>query len=260
MKNMNPPAPSVHLDWLLAGEPWIAYRARLDLLEKADNDPEVRLARRAMVADAPIQSLVGKQADWPGTPITRHKAAFYLLRHAESAPDRRLPESDWPLSSRGEAQARALIPLLEELGIKRIITSPYIRARHTVLPFSNQAGLEIEIDPDLRERWLAEGISDDWEMLIRRVWADLSFSAPGGESGLECQARVAASILRWIAAHPGETLLFSSHGNAIGLYLNLIDPTFGFDGWRAMRNPDLFCFNFKDGQVTWNRGFTFPNL
>jgi 2,3-bisphosphoglycerate-dependent phosphoglycerate mutase len=190
----------------------------------------------------------------------RFQVTFYLLRHAESAPDRRLAEPDWPLSGRGEAQAQALIPFLERLKVEHIVSSPYLRAQHTVLPFANQVGMEIKIDPDLRERKLAEASSEDWKTLIRQAWDDLAFSAPGGESGLKCQTRVAASILRCIAAHPGETLLFSSHGNAIGLYLNLIDPTFGFEGWRAMRNPDLFCFNFKDGQVTWNRGFTFPNL
>jgi len=55
-------------------------------------------------------------------------------------------------------------------------------------------------------------------------------------------------------------LLFSSHGNAIGLYLNLLDPTFGFDNWRVMRNPDLFRLVFQDRRMTWDREFTFLGL
>jgi 2,3-bisphosphoglycerate-dependent phosphoglycerate mutase len=190
---------------------------------------------------------------------------FFLLRHAESAPDRTLPEADWPLSSRGEAQSQALILVLGQLGIERIVSSPYLRAQRTVLPFANQAGLKIEIDPDLRERKLAEGIIVEWETLIRRAWADPSFCAPGGESGMECQRRIATCIQRWIVdmaleSSPTTTLLFSSHGNAIGLYLNLIDPTFGFENWRAMRNPDLYRLVYQDQQVTWDREFICPNL
>jgi 2,3-bisphosphoglycerate-dependent phosphoglycerate mutase len=190
---------------------------------------------------------------------------FFLLRHAESAPDRTLPEADWPLSSRGEAQSQALILVLGQLGIERIVSSPYLRAQRTVLPFANQAGLKIEIDPDLRERKLTEGIIVEWETLIRRAWADPSFRAPGGESGMECQRRIATCIQRWIVdmaleSSPTTTLLFSSHGNAIGLYLNLIDPTFGFENWRAMRNPDLYRLVYQDQQVTWDREFICPNL
>jgi 2,3-bisphosphoglycerate-dependent phosphoglycerate mutase len=190
---------------------------------------------------------------------------FFLLRHAESAPDRTLPEADYPLSSRGEAQSQALILVLGQLGIERIVSSPYLRAQRTVLPFANQAGLKIEIDPDLRERKLAEGIIVEWETLIRRAWADPSFRAPGGESGMESQRRIATCIQRWIVdmaleSSPTTTLLFSSHGNAIGLYLNLIDPTFGFENWRAMRNPDLYRLVYQDQQVTWDREFICPNL
>lgn len=185
---------------------------------------------------------------------------FYLLRHAESAPSRDLVEADWPLSRRGEDQAQALAPALAALGLTLLVSSPYLRAQQTVAPFARRAGLVIRIDPDLRERKLTEGMDDEWESLVRRAWADLSFQAPGGESGRECQRRVAACIWRWLSAHPGETLLFSSHGNAIGLFLNLLDPAFGFDQWRAMRNPHLFRFGFQAGQIAWDRGFTFPNL
>ena len=154
---------------------------------------------------------------------------IYILRHAESAPDRRLPVSDWPLSTRGKAQAQALIPVLERLGIERIVSSPYLRAKRTVEPFAQKVGLEIAIDPDLRERKLAQGIDEDWMTLIRRAWADLSFCDPVGESGLDCQRRFAACVTRWMNRYSGETLLISSHGNAMGLYLSLLHPTFGYD-------------------------------
>lgn len=67
---MNPP-----IDWLLEAEPWLAYRARLDLLGQPESEPQVELARQAMLADARVQALVAELAGWPGTVIASHKSA-----------------------------------------------------------------------------------------------------------------------------------------------------------------------------------------
>jgi hypothetical protein len=63
------------IDWLLQGEPWIEYRTRRDLLGQSEQDPQVRLARQAMLAQAPVQNLVTELCGWPGTVISSHKSA-----------------------------------------------------------------------------------------------------------------------------------------------------------------------------------------
>jgi hypothetical protein len=70
MTQINPP-----IDWLLAGEPWIAYRARRDLLGQPETDPAVAQARTDMLADAQVQGLVNELSNWPGTVIASHKSA-----------------------------------------------------------------------------------------------------------------------------------------------------------------------------------------
>lgn len=67
---MNPP-----IDWLLEGEPWIEYRARLDLLGQSEKDPQVKAARKAMLADERARALVTELSSWPGTVISSHKSA-----------------------------------------------------------------------------------------------------------------------------------------------------------------------------------------
>lgn len=72
----------IPIDWLLEGEPWIEYRARRDLLDQPEQDPQVAAARTAMLAHAPVQALVEKLSGWPGTVIASHKSAgqpFHLL-------------------------------------------------------------------------------------------------------------------------------------------------------------------------------------
>jgi hypothetical protein len=65
----------ITVDWLLQGDPWIEYRTRVDLLGQAENDTQVIAARKAMLADAKIQSLLTELTDWPGTVLNSHKSA-----------------------------------------------------------------------------------------------------------------------------------------------------------------------------------------
>jgi hypothetical protein len=63
------------IEWLLQGESWIEYRTRRDLLNQPENDPQVTTARKGMLADAKIQSLLNELMDWPGTVLNSHKSA-----------------------------------------------------------------------------------------------------------------------------------------------------------------------------------------
>ena len=77
-----------------------------------------------------------------------------LVRHA-SAGDRDLwPVEDRlrPLDARGRRQAAALVELLRPLGVRRVLSSPYVRCVETVEPLA--AALELAVEHDDR---LAEG-------------------------------------------------------------------------------------------------------
>lgn len=63
-------------EWLLRqGEPWIEYRTRVELLEQPESDPQVRAARKAMLADPKVKSLLNELGDWPGTVLNSHRSA-----------------------------------------------------------------------------------------------------------------------------------------------------------------------------------------
>ena len=63
------------IEWLLEGEPWIAYRTRTDLLEQPESDPRVQSSRQATLADPRIKGLLAELAQWPGAVISSHKSA-----------------------------------------------------------------------------------------------------------------------------------------------------------------------------------------
>ncbi len=182
------------------------------------------------------------------------ETVVYLLRHAQSAPSPDLPEPRWPLSDIGSEQAENLVAQLTELRIDRVFSSPYRRAIDTVKPYSESVNIGISVVDDLRERKLKDrNMVDDWQRLIERAWRDFSFALPGCESGFSCQERMVNCISQLATANSGKRLLVSSHGNAIGLYLNWLDPAFGYSDWQAMSNPALYEILFVAGRAQWRQ-------
>jgi len=85
------------VEWLLQGEPWIEYRTRLDLLGQTEKDPQVVTARKAMLADAKIQSLLTELIDWPGIVLNSHKSASQSFHKLAFIADLGLRVSDPPI-------------------------------------------------------------------------------------------------------------------------------------------------------------------
>jgi 8-oxo-(d)GTP phosphatase len=76
-----------------------------------------------------------------------------LLRHASAG--HRL---DWehddhlrPLDERGRRQSADLVELLRPFGVRRILSSSYVRCVQTVEPLAAALGLEVELDERLKE-------------------------------------------------------------------------------------------------------------
>ena len=178
----------------------------------------------------------------------------YLLRHAQSSPSTDVRESEWPLSKSGIQQAHSLVGSLNELDIDKVFSSPFRRAIETVAPYCRSTNTHILLEADLRERKLKEeNMEDDWKYLVEKSWQNFDFAVPNCESGFSCQTRIANCISKLVETNIGKRLLVSSHGNAIGLYLNKLDSSFGFSQWSAMKNPDLFKIVFVDGAPQWEK-------
>jgi hypothetical protein len=92
------------LDWLLtSGEPWTRYRTLVDLLERPEDDAEVRAAHAGMVAHPHVQALVASAAAWEQSPIRRHNDAGQPLQQLAVLADFGLRATDAPLAPELEA-------------------------------------------------------------------------------------------------------------------------------------------------------------
>lgn len=155
---------------------------------------------------------------------------IYLLRHCDKTDE----AAEAPLSAKGFAQAESLVPVLSVLGIKRILTSPFLRARQSVAPFAKAAGLVVEPSEALREWRLASEMRDDWRAVLARGLAEPNAKAEGGESAAEVWAR-AQPVL-----HASAPTLLVTHGGWLSVVLGQHGHPRTLDAMFALKSPDLF--------------------
>lgn len=137
-----------------------------------------------------------------------------LARHGETDWNRELRiqgSSDIALNELGRDQARALAGELAAVELDAIYTSDLVRARETAEAVAAAHGLDVRVDPRLRERSFGS-----WEGLTREDIAEFpEGSRHDGESDDEVRARVLAAIEDIAAEHPGRQVLVVSHGGAL---------------------------------------------
>jgi 8-oxo-dGTP diphosphatase len=118
-----------------------------------------------------------------------------LVRHAVA-----LDRHDWksddearPLRKRGRRQAEALVSLLADYEVDRVLSSPFVRCVETLVPLAAARGCALE-----ETAALAEGASHDAVALVR--------SLAGGHAVLCSHGDVIPRVLEHLAVHDGVDL------------------------------------------------------
>jgi len=151
-----------------------------------------------------------------------------LVRHGltgANEEDRYIGASDPPLSDEGLAQAEAVAARLANERLTAIYSSPWLRARQTAEPIARACGLEVQIEPRLREIdfgcW--EGLTQA-EIVARfpeqmQDWNvdPAGEHAPHGGETLAQVARRAKKVYDKIVARygEGEVVLIVAHGGVL---------------------------------------------
>ena len=158
-----------------------------------------------------------------------------LVRHCEATGQ----EPEAPLSARGEQQARALADKLVSEPVDHIVASPYLRARRTASPLAASLGLPVHSDARLVEHRLSSDPLPEWRHFVARAFDEPHARAPGGDAPAETLARGLAALEDVVRSGHVLSVLVTL-GLLLSLLLHSIDPSFGFDGWQSLRNPDVF--------------------
>jgi 2,3-bisphosphoglycerate-dependent phosphoglycerate mutase len=176
---------------------------------------------------------------------------LYLVRHCQA--EGQAPEA--PLTAAGRAQAEQLADFLVGADIRRIVSSPFARARQSIEPLARRLGIPIETDDRLAERVLCPEPLPDWRDRLRASFDDPDFCLPGGESGRTATERGVAAIQDALRRHDG-SLALVTHGNLLALLLRHFDGRVGFEEWQALTNPDVFRVSIGDSAGRIHRVWT----
>ncbi len=126
------------------------------------------------------------------------------------------------LSDDGRAQAQHVAQRLASLpNVEAVYSSPLERTRETAAPIAAARGLAVKTERGLLEADIGDWTG--WELKAARKapeWKVVqrnpsSFRFPGGESFLEIQTRLVATVDRLRAAHPGGAVVAVSHADPI---------------------------------------------
>jgi probable phosphomutase (TIGR03848 family) len=162
-----------------------------------------------------------------------------LVRHAVTESTGKVLPGRAPgldLSETGREQARLTAKLIAEgNAVDALYTSPLERARQTAAPIADLTGVRAHVDKGLLEcdfgEWTGQSLAElmrtpEWKVVQQ---APSTFRFPGGESFADMQHRIASTVDRLRAAHPGGTIVCVSHADpikaagahAIGTHLDL---------------------------------------
>lgn len=170
----------------------------------------------------------------------------YLIRHCKATGQ----AADAMLTGEGFDQAQELGEFFQDKEVKRIISSPYLRAIQSIEPLVQKLCIEIETDERLAERVLTDRPINDWMERLEESFSDSQMKLQGGESGEEATLRV-LEVLNTI--NDEQITVLVSHGNLLALLLNHFKPNFGFEEWRQMSNPDVFLLRIGEDSVDVRR-------
>ncbi len=126
------------------------------------------------------------------------------------------------LADDGRAQAEAVAERLARLKkVHAVYASPLERTRETAAAIGARLGLKVAVERGLLECDFGEWTGAELKALSKRPeWATVQrypsgFRFPDGESFREMSTRIADTVARLRARHPGETIVLVSHADPI---------------------------------------------
>lgn len=174
------------------------------------------------------------------------QTSLTFIRHAHAPWS---PDENRALSARGQRDALRLAQTLAADRVTFIASSPYLRAIQTVLPLAERLFLPVQLECRFRERLLGAWDASSFREAVRRTWLDDDFAFPGGESNQLAQKRGLAALHDLLSAHPGGSIVVSTHGNLLCLLLKSYNPSVGYDFWSALTMPDIYRLELQDDSL-----------
>lgn len=147
-----------------------------------------------------------------------------LVRHGESVGNREriftTNPAELALTDLGGEQARrAAQRIAAEFKPKLVVTSPYLRARHTGEIIAEALGLPLEVEHALHERLIGQYMGKPYEAVMEAPDYDPQqpwlWKPPEGESFEDVRVRVGPIFDRLASTHGEREIVVVSHGGVM---------------------------------------------
>jgi len=175
--------------------------------------------------------------------------------------------ADPALSQHGAAQARSVVDALAGESIDRIYSSPLRRARETAAPLAGARGLEIEIEPRVRE---FDAEADEYIPLEELKHSEperwRAFMAGGYASQTDFAgfvAEVVEGLREIVDGNPGRRVAVFCHGgviNAWATHVLDIEPRLFIDAKYASINRFMAASSGQRSIASLNEAAHLPEL
>lgn len=172
---------------------------------------------------------------------------LYFVRHAKV----KFIEDDYnrPLSNKGKADILKVTKIFKDIKIDKLVSSPYLRAKHTIQGVADEKKLNIDCYNDLRERKVAHGFIDDFESFVRKQWENFDYKLEGGESLSEVQKR-GNKVIRYLSdIYKDKSIIIGTHGTFLAVHLNYYNSKYDFEFWKGMKMPDIYKLQYNDDRL-----------
>ena len=172
----------------------------------------------------------------------------FIIRHAETEPTGE-DAFYWPLSERGEEQARLLGGQSFWDEVKAIVTSDEPKAIATVSRIAFERQIPMFTNPNLRELKRTPGWLEDYEARVLEVLQKPALSIGGWERAADAQARMVACFDELVKKFDPRPFVIVSHGMAISLLLASLQNMMGyvFDIWQNLSFAEVILVERDTG-------------
>jgi broad specificity phosphatase PhoE len=182
-------------------------------------------------------------------PVTR----FILIRHGQSEGnrDKRFPSHLAPLTELGRNQAQAVAQWIEQRYRPHlVVVSPFTRTYQTGAIIAAHFGIEMTVEPAIREQHMGILIGQTWESVRNdptwdrnRFWL---WRPAGGENYEEVRIRAGRALDRMAELQHGRDVIVVSHGGVISALCAHVGGTWG--GVRVPRNGGIVIAEHAEGR------------
>lgn len=183
-----------------------------------------------------------------------------IVRHGETEwnlADKMQGVSDSPLTPKGISLAKELGEKLAGMTFSKIYTSDLGRAYDTAKYINEKLGLEIILEPRLRERNMGIFEGHNWayvkehypEDFKKAVSEDLEYRIPEGQSKQDYVDMIADFMKFVTEKHPGENILVVTHRGFIDFFMRQV-LGISVNARRCFKvgNTSLNVFSFEKGR------------